>query len=74
MKHRRFKLQMYKVATTAPFSTYSSATVQLAELVKASSYIHCVSTLFITYVVAQTLLRQEQVKITSPVTAMILLR
>jgi hypothetical protein len=32
-------LQMYKVATIAPFSTYSSATVQLAELVVPFTYI-----------------------------------
>eukprot|EP00953_Heterococcus_sp_UTEX-ZZ885_P008578 5139-Heterococcus_DN1.PRE.2 len=74
MKHRRFKLQLYKVATIAPCSTYSSATVQLAEFVKASLYIYCVSTLTATTFAAQTLQQQEYVKITSPVTAMILLR
>eukprot|EP00953_Heterococcus_sp_UTEX-ZZ885_P006060 3740-Heterococcus_DN1.PRE.1 len=74
MKHCRFKLQMYKVATIAPFSTYSSATVQLAQLVKTSLYIHCVPTLIVTTFVAQTLQQQEHVKNTSAVTTIILLR
>jgi hypothetical protein len=51
----------YIVATIASFGTHSSATVRLAQLVKAFIHMHCVSALTAIAFVAYTLQHQEHV-------------
>jgi hypothetical protein len=63
----------YIVAAIASFGTHSSATVRLAQLVKAFVLLHCVSTLNGTAFVAQTLQQQELVKLNSQVATITLL-